>query len=277
MTNTTATYWSVDGVSLQTFAQNIETLGGGRDTPPPVRGDNVVVPYRVGQRWVPKTPDQRIIPLAMWVRGVLPDETSGSLTPEQQYADNWDALKKLLWQPGRQFVLQKRFWVNGALRSASALAEYDSGLSSTMVGRAAGKFAVSLKLTDPFFYDDNPTIINPLATGDNTVVVPGDADTTNMTITVNGSRIQPTILNKTNNIQLRYADTVATGDVVTISPRDWTSSTTPSGSGVYDSQAKIQHSGDAQWMKVAAGSNVINLSSSSGTGAVVMSVKGAWF
>lgn len=275
MTNTTEDYWSADGVSLQTYAQNIVTLGG-RFSPPKFRGDDITIPYSSGQRFIPKIPDSRIIPLAMWIRGYMPDDSlpsDGDLA--RQFDENWRTLRNLLWQPKRQFSLQKRFRNAGLLRSATALAQYNDGLEPTMMGRNGAKFEVDLKLTDPYFYDDELKSF-PLVNGDNTIEVPGDEETLTVVITINGSRTNPILVNETLGLQVEYHDSIGTGASVEIDVKNYSAITTPNGSPAYDSTGKLRHTGANYLFALAAGSNVINLSSSSGLGTVTLQARGAW-
>jgi hypothetical protein len=275
MTNTTDTYWDVDGVSLHTFAQNIETLEG--QTPPPLRGDDITVPYRPGQLWVPKTPDARVLSLGMWVRGANSD---GSMPTSQskryQFFDNWRALRNLLWRPGEQLTLTKRMPISGTVKSMVAMAQFNGGLEPTMSGRWAAKFSVDLKLTDPYFYDPNWTTFN-LTNGDNSIVLPGDVRTARIKAIINGARTNTIIKNTNDNVLVRYIDALASGDVATIDIQNFSSSTDPSGSpSAYSSNASVAHTGSPQWLLLKPGTTNINLASTSGTGAVQLLAKGAW-
>ena len=62
---TTVEYWTVDGTDLNTLAYNVESKAS-RLNVPPVRGENVLIPYRDGRAWQPKRPDERLITLSMW-------------------------------------------------------------------------------------------------------------------------------------------------------------------------------------------------------------------
>lgn len=277
MTNTTTTYWEADGQSLQTLAQNIETLGGNRESPPPFRGEDDVIPGRIGQRWQQKTPDSRTLELSMWVRGANPDGSipSGGTAQHDLYNDNWHALRDLLWQPERQFLLRKRFKVAGAVRSAVALAEFSGGLEPTMLGRRASRFTVDLKLADPYFYDDE-LISNALVNGDQTVSVLGDASTNNILITINGSRTNTVILNKTNNIQVEYHAALGAGAKAVLDIQNFLSTTTPSGVPAYNSEADVRHAGASQWLSLKKGNNTVNVVSSTGTGIITLQHRAAW-
>src|SRR5688572_22025127 len=108
MVNNTETYWEADGTSLHTFAWSIETLSGLG--PPPLRGEDVTIPYSPGQQHVPKTFDSNKLTLAIQLRGVNPNAGSGvTAASRRQIMNNWNDLVRLLWTPGRQLALTKRF------------------------------------------------------------------------------------------------------------------------------------------------------------------------
>jgi hypothetical protein len=180
MTNTTTTYWDLDGTSLETYAWNIETRSGSlRGTPPP-RGNNQVIPFRAGQVYVPKYRDSRIITFPMWVIG---QEADGTVPADEvaEFETNWDALADLFDFHGQK-VLTKR-WLEGmTVKSASALVEYNDGLDPTMRGRYGARVAPSVLLADPWFYEAEAThTINGAAK-----TTRGDHPTDRLTITFVG-------------------------------------------------------------------------------------------
>lgn len=272
--NTTDTYWSVNGVSLNTNAQNISTLAG-RMSPPPTRGSNVVVPYSPGARYVPKVADSNTITLAMWVKGANPDGSAPTIGADAAFEDNWRALRRLLWTPGKQFSITKRFKVNGVLRSATALGEFAGGMEPTMMGRNGAKFTVDILLADPYFYDD-VAVTKSLVTGANTLDLLGDADTANIIATISGSRGFPRIAVTSPLPHLvEYLGAITVGQTVQIRSREYSAITTPSGSPAYDSSGLISHSGHPQWLVLSPGTNNITLSGT-GLGTVILEVRAAW-
>lgn len=275
MTNTQEDYWSVDGVSLHTFAWNIETLSG-RDAPPDFRGENIIIPGRPGRLHASKVADSRIIPLAMWVRAEGQDGSTPS-NKKQSYDANWRQLKSLLWRDeGEQFELTKRFYHNGILRSATALVEKVGGLQPTMYGRFAAKFVVDLEISDIYFFDDVVSTYN-LVNGDQTINVLGDAPTTNIIATINGPRKNAKVRVKSpQDVQFEYRDDMVLGDVATIDVMKWQSITDPAAVPPYNSSAKVYHSGSPLWLKLSPGDNVVNLASDTGAGSVQLQVRGAW-
>jgi len=273
MTNITDAYWDIGGTSLHTYASAIETLGG-RDAPPNTKGEDVDVPYKVGDEYVEGVPGPRIIPLAFWVRDTQADGSTAA-NRANAYDDNWRALRNLLWNQGRQYSLTKRFRVGGTLRSATALVRWAGGLQTSMRGRYLSKFVVDLKLNDPYFYDDVAVVTN-LVNGNQNVTFLGDADTTHIEVAIAGARDNIIIKNNTMNIQVQYTDPLLSGDVANIDIHDFEAITTPSGDAPFDSESLILHSGHQYWLKGRPGTNQFNLSSDSGTGAVTMTHRAAW-
>lgn len=272
---TTETFWSVDGVSLQTLAFNIVTLGGDRLAPPPVRGENLLVPAMPGRRWLPKVVDQNVITLGMWVIGAKED---GSMPTTQsglrQFTDNWRKLRAMLWTPDRQVALSKRFWVDGVLKTATAQAQFSSGLAPTMNGPARAAFTVDLTLADPYFY--GPEIITNLSTGAQTVTIAGDGKTRAVKFHVVGARKNVKIRNNTLNVDVEYHRDLSAGDVLDVDVMQYTSLTDPAGAAPYDTVGSIRHTGSEFWFLLQPGANIVTVSSDSGIGAVTMIHREVW-
>lgn len=278
MTNTTEVYWEADGTSLHTHARNITTRGHGLTKPAPFRGEDITIPYRVGQVYQPKTPDSRLLTLDMWVKGtddngVIP---ATATLKRAQYDQNLSQLIKLLWVQNRQVALRKRFYESNVLRSATALCEYQNGFDASMIGRTASKFTVDMKLQDPYFYDDELKSFT-LVNGDNTIVVPGHANTSNILINISGARVNPIIWNKTLGMQVEYHAALTAGALNVLDIANFKSTTTPSGVAAFDSEVLVRHVGAPMWLALAPGTNIINLSSTSGAGTVILQARGAWF
>lgn len=194
--NTTPEYWEVDGISLQTYAYNISTWGDTRQEPPPLRGDNITVPHATGATWVPKVPDSRTITLQMWVSSANPDGSTPPLALQRQnFRENWEELRRLLWNPYRQMLLSKRVRLhtqpgqviitdgpvigadaNGWME-VTAQAQFVGGLTPTMHSNSMATFTVDLFLADPFFYGAHQTV-----SSGGTVI--GDARTEDLNFTL---------------------------------------------------------------------------------------------
>jgi len=164
MANSTEVFWDIDGVSLQTYAYNIETWGGDRQSVPSLRGNDITIPYAAGSFWVPKIPDSRSISIAGWVVGATEDgDIPLDSNKREVFEANWNMLKRLMWTPHRQVKLTKRWKEYGSdeVLEATALAQFTGGLSPTMTGTSRATFVVQLQLADPFFYGaEEETIVN---------------------------------------------------------------------------------------------------------------------
>lgn len=198
----------------------------------------------------------------------------GGKVSKAQFQSNWNDLIRLLWTPGRQVALRKRFYDGLILRQATALAEYAGGLQPSMMGPAAAKCTIDMKIAGGLFYDDNLQTV-PLVNGDNNIEVLGNAPTHNILVTINGARSNVKVRNKTHGVEFTYPRPLLTGHVATIEVMDYEAQHSNGGVG-YDSSSSVLHTGAPQWLILRPGLNVINLQSDSGTGAVVLQYRGAW-
>lgn len=301
--DSTETFWEIDGVSLQTMAFNIATLGGDRMAPPPVRGDDLVVPYRPGALWVPKVVDKRVVTLGFWVIGADEDGFISDTEDGRRVFDrNWRKLRNLLWRPRTQFTLTKRFWVptddliaggvdtsgmphNGSwsLLTASATASYVSGLVPTMSGPTRAVFTVDLMLNDPYFYSAPITVPFSTSTagGDpgptKTISVLGDDRTTAITFDFEGPLTSPqfTLTGYPNDPWFRYGTVIADGDQANVRVKAFSSTQTTS-LATYTSSGYAQHYGDRFWFYLDPGPSPVALTVQEGTGTAVLTYSPAW-
>lgn len=161
---TTDCFWSINDIPLQTMAYNIVSLGGQRMGVPPLRGADILVPYRPGQVHLPRIPDSRTITLGMWVLGAdgygNPPPPGTSL--RHQFNSNWRKLRNLMWNPDSELTLTKRFEDdNGVIVECSAKGQFAGGLEPTMNGPYRGAFTVDIHLADPFFYGTEVSVSFP--------------------------------------------------------------------------------------------------------------------
>lgn len=296
MTDTTETLWDVDGTSLQTYAFNIVTLGGSRMSPPPVRGDDITIPFRPGQVFTPKTPDAQTITLGMWVSGANEDGTIPTDPgPRMFFMQNWRKLRKLLFTPRRQFVLTKRFWIpeeelegsNMALDdlptqsgyrliTASAMGSYAGGLEPQMTGPGRATFTVDIKLTTPYFFSAPINInLTNLAPSD-TVNIVGDDRTMAIGVEFTGPLTAPQITN--GDVWFRYDTGISLGVKVLLDVLDFQATHNYlNEEDSYKSAGYVVHDGDPFWLYLEPGENVIVLSSSEGTGSARLTYQPGWF
>lgn len=276
MPNNTDTYWEADGVSLHTYAWSIETIGGMG--PPPLRGEDIVVPLAVGRKRTTKIVDSNRITLGMWLRGVDADAGAAvSQATRDKYTRRYNDLIRLLHKSGNPIELRKRFHdgVGAGVISATAIAEYAGGLDPVMHGKNMGKCTVDLNLADPYFYADTLFTTN-LVNGDNTITIPGNQPTQNIRVRINGSRVNTRLLNKTNGVQFTYPTSLLSTEYVDVFPRDYVARHKPAGGSEYDASTRIIHDGSPQWFQLEPGVNVVHVQSNSGIGVVTLEARGAW-
>ncbi len=302
MSDTTETYWDVDGQSLQTYAFNITTLGGDRSAPPPLRGEDIEVPYLPGDKWVPKQIGPHVIQLGMWVQGSDEDGNPPTeMSARLQWDQNWRMLRKLLFHPRRQFVLTKRFWVPeedltaagidiedlpalGTFRllTASALGSYNGGLVPTMNGVAHGVFTVDIKLNNPFFYSDPIEVNFSMASGGSnpgptkTIHVLGDDRTTAIGVEFEGPLTGAKLTNAANDVWFRYNTVLADGIKSSVEVHEFQARHDLDGT-TFKSSGWVQHDGDAFWLTLETGDNVVTLTATGGTGTAKMTYQPGWF
>ena len=229
MPNTTVDYWDVDGISLNTFVQNLESWGGSREEPAPFRGENQKIPYAYGERFVEKMPARR----TMGLRGWMTSERTGP-DSEANLKLNWREFRKLLWRPHEEFSLTRR-WTDaaGAPLVATGLAQYKSGLSPEINGNQSLKFEVELEMADPFFYAPERSLL--LTNGVYaTILEPGDHPTKKMFVDLVGPLTTPKLTfiqgaGTPTTISTMSYPTIATGTTVLIDIENFKATETTSG------------------------------------------------
>lgn len=275
MPNNTETYWDADGTSLHTYAWSIETIGGMG--PPPLKGEDIGIPHKHGQQWMPKSFDANTLTLAIQLRGVDQSAGAGAVAAtREKYQENWNDLIRLLWTPGRQVALTKRFYDQGFMRTATAMVEYLGGMQPTLIGRSAARCTVDLKVAGGVFYDSSPQTFN-LVAGDQTINVRGNAPTRNIELTFNGARDKPQVRRKSPGLdhQVQYFKNILSGDYATLDIMN--QEATHVGEGpTFESTLDVRTSGAPYWLELQPGNNVVNFSANSGLGSAQLVVRGAW-
>lgn len=162
---TTGEYWEVDfgrqvdgewiydrPVPLATYAWNITTLSG-RDGIPVSDGENIRINTRAGRRWVPKTPDERVLSLAMWVQGTERDgKLPAAVALRTKFQENYTQLKQLFSAWDHQLLLRRRVATRFGITIQETFAEPSSGMDISPTGPMRGAFTIDLTLADPFWY-----------------------------------------------------------------------------------------------------------------------------
>lgn len=279
MSNSSDEWWDVNGVSLNQYCHAIKTYGGSRLAVPKLRGDNSLLPFRHGRMFKPKTPDSRVITLAMWVAGIDPSTDIPATNQKVQFNDNWKALTDLFWSPGQQLDLTKRWFQNASapvLMQATAKAELAGTMDPTMTGRTRADFGVDLLLADPFFY--GAEVSQTIEVGEElTISNVGDVESwVDLTIEFEGELQRPTLWNLTADPLIRMTlDTlIPLGSSVDISVGEYTAVRSQDR---LDIGSTIDRAGSRSWFKLLPGNNTIKLTSDGiGTGHAVLKYRPAF-
>lgn len=274
--NSTTTNWSVNGVSLQTYAWNISSWGD-KEIMPPTRGSNLLIPYATGQTWVSKVPDSRTITLAMWVTGANPDGSIPKGLARAQFESNYTALRNLFWSIRKQLTLSKlMIYPDGSTKAVTAKAEYVGGLQPQMQGTTGAGFTVDLLLADPFFYGPEITQTVAPTTG---MQILGDDRTENIVLTVKGPRntlrVQAQQPDGTQ-VWFQYNYNIPTGDTIVADVRNFQITHTHNGAS-YQAAGRVNHgNSDPYWLYLTPGYNTVTASGSSGNGSITLSYLPRW-
>lgn len=245
--------WTFDGTDLSSYAY---LLASGTDLEdlPPLRGEDVAVPYLPGRRWAAKLPDSKRLSLALLVTD---QAVGGGLSlPDgrQQFQANLDGLRLALAKPGRRSLVHHL--PGGSSRTAQAEC---LGLQvGEMRGNREGVVAVAdFMLADPYFYGPNVVDTARAISASPTafaLVHPGTARTNRVSFDFTGPISNPRVTNATNGIYVECLVTVGAGLHLIVDCDLFTAAN----DGV-SSIGSIRHSGDFRWMVLEPGSNSLSV------------------
>lgn len=279
-----AEIWAWNGTPLNAPYWNVSTWGGSRFGLPTLRGQDVEVPYKAGQRWRSKYPNERAMTLNMWTAGIDPATAQPAADTRLAFNNNWLRLRQMFWARGasgsQQGRLQRQWYITQAgssgIVTATALAEIAGSMEPTMQGRTSAAFTVDLMLADPYFY--GAPVSQVIGTAGGTITNYGEgvagegfpSPVSSFTVAVTQGPV--TITNITAGVSLIYNAPV-TAAPVTIDVLRQTA-TDPGG---HNLTANIQHAGARTWMALlgqgsldasgspVAGTNVITVSAGTAT------------
>lgn len=261
--NITELYWEVEGQSLHTWANSIETLDG-REGLPPKRGQNEVVAYRPGEVWRPKVFAARRLALAMWVKG---SDADGAIPVEgsrAQFRQNLEALKSVFARTDRELVITRRIrTLSPTLLVQTGKAELLGVLEPNMAAKDLARLVIELNMADPFWYGTEVDTVVPRAGA--TIVNSGTHDVTSLVVRLNGPLTNPQLVNQSSGppvVALSYAGTIDVGDYVEFDTKEFTARDQDEVSVL----GSTSHSGSRTWMLLVPGPNVMVLNAEAGTG-----------
>jgi phage-related protein len=244
--------WRFGSYDLASFG-NVTQIDDYLDLPDS-RGNNQVIPFRHGTRFVRKYFDERVLSFGIAVYGDTADDVEAKM----------ETLRSVLAVRTEQTLTQ--YLTDGSSRTAQA--SVDRPLQVNRKAPNIALITVEFTLASPYMRSssliaDNTTTINasPKAM---TVTNPGTVEERDPIITLTGPLQNTVITNSTNGCVLTYTGTIASPRVVTIQTSangDYTA-TTDLGASVIGT---ITHSGSAALMVLNAGVNTLSITDATAT------------
>jgi hypothetical protein len=215
MTTTSAIPVTVDGVRLDTYAWNIETLDG-RLTFPGTRGDSPTVPGDDGSIFVPNQNfDEGVMTLSMWVKGSDVDGAiPGGSTAMAEFRKNLTKLTRIFGNKYRLLDVRQT-WPAGDIQYMCKVS--DAFDFSGNAYKKLAKFAVVLRVPDVFGQDVNNTdyaSATNLTSGTSltlTALDGGSAPTSDAIVVVNGPITNPRLTNNDTGEWVQLSLALASG------------------------------------------------------------------
>lgn len=248
------TAWKFGSYDLSSFG--VVTLADDGLDIPSRRGNNQMIPFAHGTKFVEKFMGERTLLFGLTVVGENPDEIRGKL----------NTLKRLAAVRTQQTLYQ--YLTDGSILTAPA--SLDRAFQLKRSAPWVAELTLEFTLTQPFFrlstvIADNTTTIaaNPTAM---TVRNPGTFEEMEPTIILTGPLQNTVITNSTNGYVLTYTGTIASPRVVTIQKDTTTKiwkATTDLGANVI---GNITHSPSATLMQFEAETdNILSIADSTHT------------
>lgn len=257
--------WSWNGMPLSTSYYNVATFGGSRFGLPTNRGQDYQVPYRAGQLWRAKYPDERTVTLTMWTDSQMSaNQSYPALDPRRAFNDNWQALRAAFFTRGAQGGLQGQLQRNWYLTqsgtptmvTSTAMAEIAGSMDPTMNGRTSAAFSVDLLLSDPYFYGTART--QTITTAGGTITALGEGvvgegfNSAVNSFTVKISQAS-TVTNSTAGVSVTHSGAGVVTWPVTIDVLRYTALDAVGNNVV----GGLTHVGSRMWQCLVSGANVI--------------------
>jgi hypothetical protein len=257
--STTGEDFIINGQSLMTYAYAIQTLAGRENIPPRV-GDNIRIPYRNGRIWKPKTYDQRVITLGMWVKDTDVNGVTPVQGPRAQFNTNLRALKRLFAPLGAQLSMQRTLIFASGMETHTAQGECSGTMDLTPITIRVGTLTIDITMADPWWYGSpaSPTVSSTGAAITNI----GDVEAQKIVLTFNGPLTNPRLTNTSvlAPVSVWYNGTIAGGASVTLDCGVFTAVNNLGASVI----GSVSHQGSLRWMLLEPGSNAMTLDNVAG-------------
>jgi phage-related protein len=247
--------WSYGGTALTTYGV-VTKIDDYLDMPER-RGENIVIPFRHGSRFVQKFYNERRVTLGM---AIFSNSSS-----DQDYLFDQMHTK---FSPRTQQVLS---YTRADASVYNANATMDVPMQVERVHDVFAWVVLEFTLTEPYFRSSAETTdlatIDANPTTDLVVTNSGTAEERDPKITLIGPLTNPAITNVTNGCTLTYTGTIASSDTVVIETVDGEFTATLN--GATDVIGNVTHSGASCLMLFNVGANSLSVASTVTTTGVV--------
>lgn len=237
---------TVNGTSLDELtAQGVQGAQGLHRVPGK-RGQNVKVPGRHGELYVPgKRYEPAALVLPLWVRGVLPDGTLPADEPARLEVHRRLRTLTRLFTVG-ELVTIRHTLTDGTAREISG--EVTDTIDWTIAGAGrstVGQVTIGLDCPDPFWTDlADTTSTVTLATGQTATLTdfaPADAPMDDLRVTF-GPGNNPELSQPSTGAYIGYDGVIAAGRKLTVDAAAWTVTGTVDAGGTWNpGSAPTQH------------------------------------
>lgn len=235
MTTTSTIPVTIDGVRLDTYAWNIETLDG-RLTFPGTRGESPIIPGDDGSLFIPnRNFEDGIMTLRMWVRGSDVDGAiPGGSSARAEFRKNLQKLTRIFGTKHRVLDVRQT-WPTDPTTIQYLCTVQDTFDFSGNAANASATFAVVLRMPDVFGQDVNATTYTSatnLTTGTTltlTALDGGTAPVRDALYVVNGPFANPRLTNPDTGEWVQLNLSAASGTNWRLNASNWT---TRSGAGL---------------------------------------------
>lgn len=271
MVATTTETLTVNGVLLNTFAKNVESLTG-RLRAPAYRTGNISVPGAHGELWVPNKKYQaNTLALPMWVVGCDDDgEIPEGSNKRKEFFKRVDELVTLFKSPGLLEVI----WTTARDEPRRCWAEAADVLDFTTDAIPRGMVGVVLTIPDAFWEDTvvkTSVLTGTAATIDPVEFAGGSAPIEDLVYLIQGPWTNPR-LTFGDGSWFQYSGTLTAGQTITVDSGEWELT---GGGGLVADYSKISHDGtDAVWGTLPASAAAITLGGSGRTTASQLTITG---
>lgn len=245
-----STTWTFGGSALTSFGR-VTLMDDYLDTSER-RGENIVIGFRHGRRFVEKYYEERRIIFGLAVNVATATLLESTL----------DNLKKLASVRGQQTLAMTM--EDSSVRNISATVD-----TPLQISRKSNTFALAvLEFTCAIPYwrgntQTNGTVTMSAGTVGGTITNTGTIEETDPTITFIGPLNNPAITNSTNGYTLSYAGSI--GGTVVIQTDGTTGEYTAVSNGTANVIGNLTHSPGAALMQFNTGANVLSITNAGGT------------